>query len=695
MTCFGRSISRDVKRDILFHTSRVIGYRGWHRFHTKLVAISCCISASFLFLYSCQTVRLSDAREHFARGEYDAAVEVYRKLYRAIPPGQPAKRGVVGYEMAENYRHLNQSRQAATAYRNAIRHGYPDTLMFYQFARMLHREGEYEQSIKAYRDYLKLRPGDAHALSGIAGAGQAMEWSKNKNPSFYRVEQVELFNSNRSDFSPMLNRRGDRLYFTSSREDARGERSLVTGMKYNDIFFAPINVHGEWQYPRQLESPVNTDFDEGTPAFSPDGEWMYYTHAYADPNRPTGTVIHASRRVNGEWSGGREVEILPGDVHWSFAHPAPSPCGNYLFFVSDMPGGEGGKDIWRATLNSSTEVHSIVNMGPEINTPGDEMFPYAKSDSLLYFSSDGHPGMGGLDLFVAVKPIGAEQWQVQNMRSPLNSSADDFGITFYPQSEKGFFSSNRDDARGYDHIYSFEQVDDTIRVEGIVVDHQDELIPGASVSVVGSDGSQRQFVTDGDGEYRFKAEAGVEYMFLASVEGFLNRRERLQAMPPDKDTLVYVDFEMIPFDKPVVMENIFYDFDSAVLRPESKEGLEELASLMMEHPEIYVELSAHTDRMGPDDYNRELSLRRARSVADYLVARGIDKDRLSAIGHGKSQPESVSKKTAGRYDFLKEGDILSEEFIEQLPSGQQEVADQINRRTSFKVIGNNSGTHRR
>ncbi len=334
-------------------------------------------------------------------------------------------------------------------------------------------------------------------------------------------------------------------------------------------------------------------------------------------------------------------------------------------------------------------------MGPEINTPGDEMFPYAKSDSLLYFSSDGHPGMGGLDLFVAVKPIGAEQWQVQNMRSPLNSSADDFGITFYPQSEKGFFSSNRDDARGYDHIYSFEQVDDTIRVEGIVVDHQDELIPGASVSVVGSDGSQRQFVTDGDGEYRFKAEAGVEYMFLASVEGFLNRRERLQAMPPDKDTLVYVDFEMIPFDKPVVMENIFYDFDSAVLRPESKEGLEELASLMMEHPEIYVELSAHTDRMGPDDYNRELSLRRARSVADYLVARGIDKDRLSAIGHGKSQPESVSKKTAGRYDFLKEGDILSEEFIEQLPSGQQEVADQINRRTSFKVIGNNSGTHRR
>lgn len=692
--------------------------------HGILLLITCGL------LFSCQTVNLGKARDYYARGEYHAAANAYRELYRKLPREQRAMRGVIAYEMAENYRHLNQPTRAATAYRNAIRYGYPDTLMVYHLARMLHQDGSYEEAATAYQDFLALRPNDPLGVTGLKGVEQTVKLRD--TPTRFKVQRDPLFNSTRADFSPMLSPRGDRLYFTSSREGVQGEeRSPVTGMKYNDLFYAETNVHGEWQKPKRIESGVNSDFDEGTPSFSPDGEWMYYTYSYADPNRSTGTVIYISRRISGEWSGGRLLLGCPGDdplggvvdvpfntwkrsasslisfadsltsvpvsfVHpttstpVSFAHPSASPCGNYLYFVSDMPGGMGGKDIWRATLTNrdgTMEVGVIKNMGSDINTPGDEMFPYVRNDTTLYFSSNGHPGMGGLDLFVAVRPTYEQRWEVQNMGSPMNSPADDFGITFHALGEKGFFSSNRDDARGYDHIYSFQYLPPVIRVEGVVMNHEEEAILGATVQVVGSDGAKRQLNTDSEGTYRFEADAGVEYLLLANAKGFLNQKRTLFPIPTPLDTLLRVDFEMIPFDEAVVLENIFYDFDNASLRPESEAELEKLVDLMNEFPEVLVELSAHTDRKGSDEYNEDLSRRRAESVVTYLVNRGIDKGRLSATGYGKVQPVTVGKRLASRYDFLREGDVLTEEFIGELEPEQQELADQLNRRTSFTVTG--------
>ncbi len=733
--------------------------------HGILLLITCGL------LFSCQTVNLDKARDHYARGEYHEAANAYRELYRKLSREQRAMRGVIAYEMAENYRHLNQSTRAATAYRNAIRYGYPDTLMVYHLARMLHQEGKYEEAATAYRDFLALRPDDPLGVSGLNGVEQAAKLRD--TPTRFKVQREPLFNSTRADFSPMLAPRGDRLYFTSSREEAGGEgKSPVTGMKYNDLFYAETNVHGEWQKPKRIESGVNSDFDEGTPSFSPDGEWMFYTFSSPDATRPTGTAIYLSRRVNAEWSGGQLLLGYPVDEPLgsssdslsvtrftgrsaplgasnlafldslfgtkgslfnkrrhsesplvsladpstspsvmfadsvmslsmlfadsslspsvSFAHPSVSPCGNYLYFVSDMPGGMGGKDIWRGTLkkrSGTMEVGAIKNMGTEINTPGDEMFPYVRNDTTLYFSSNGHPGMGGLDLFIAVRPTYGQRWEVQNMGSPMNSPADDFGITFHVDGERGFFSSNRDDARGYDHIYSFEYLPPVIRVEGAVMNHEEEVIAGATVQVVGSDGAKRQLNTDSEGTYRFEADAGVEYLLLANAKGFLNRKSTLPAIPVAVDTLLRVDFEMIPFDEAIVMENIFYDFDSASLRPESETELEKLVDLMNEFPEVLVELSAHTDRKGSDEYNEDLSRRRAESVVAYLVDRGIDKGRLSATGYGKAQPVTVGKRLVSRYDFLQEGDVLTEEFIEGLEPEQQEVADQLNRRTSFTVIG--------
>lgn len=686
-------------------------------------------------LFSCDQVKLSDAREQYLRGEYYTAGETYRKLYRNASREERVQRGIIAFEMAENYRKLNQSARAVTAYSNAIRYGYPDTTMYLHYARMLHREGSYEAAAEAYRQFLTFRPGYPLAHSGLRGVEQAMEWSK--NPTRYIVERMELFNSSRGEFSPMLSYEGDRLYFASSREEVSGEeKSPITGMKYNDLFHSVKNVHGEWQRPERINSGVNTEYDEGTPSFSSDGEWMYYTFSYVDPNRPTTPKIYISRWVNGRWSEGKPLEVMKDDSVSVFAHPAISPSGRYLYFVADMPGGYGGKDIWRAEIRNNTEILSVENLGPEINTVGDELFPYLRNDTTLYFSSDGHPGMGGLDMFVAVTSewesgkvgrwesgkterlgdwetkregdmemeISGERergregdvklgWWVRNLQSPLNSSADDFGITFEPEGESGFFSSNRNDVRGYDHIYSFAYPEVSVRIEGFAVDPEDEFIQGAIITVVGSDGSQLRFVTGKEGEYRFKAERGVDYLLMASADGFLNQRQGLSTALAEKDTLYYVDFEMIPYNKPVILENIFYDFNSATLRPESKEELDLLIAMLNEHPSIAIELAAHTDRKGSDEYNLDLSLRRAQSVVNYLIAYGIDPQRLSAHGFGKSRPMQVSKKIVEQFDFLEERDLLTEEFIENLAPDQQEIADQINRRTSFEVIDHQFGLH--
>lgn len=649
----------------------------------RLISISFCL----LFFASCNQVKLSDARDEYVRGDYYAASETYRKLFRETTNKENAYRGVIAYEMAEVNRKINRTSRALSGYRNAIRHGYPDTLMYLRYAQMLHREGEYRQAIDAYREFLKFKPNNSLAINGKTGAEMSLFWQDNSTGRFI-IKPVELFNSNQSEFSPMLAQNDNVLYFTSSRKDATGEVvSPISGMKYNDLFTVEKNAAGEWQKPVILSSDINTEFDEGTPSITSNGRYMFYTYCSANYNKPASPKIYYSRRVNGKWTAGREFVIETDDSLSVFAHPAVSPSGEYLYFVSDMPGGYGGKDIWRAELTLNFDVVAIENAGPVINSAGDEMFPYVRNDSTIYFSSDGHPGMGGFDIFEAKLLSDNKEWRIMNMESPINSSYDDFGITFEKLADRGFFSSNRDDIRGYDHIYSFDSLLNSINVEGIVVDSDDEFIANATLSVVGNDGSQYKFKTSKNGEYNFKANSGIEYLIMASAEGFLNQSKSFEIGSEVIDTLYYIDFEMIPYNKPVVLENIFYDFDSSSLREESKKDLNGLIELLEEHPEIRIELMSHTDRNGSEGYNIGLSLQRAESVANYLFNNGIDKGRVVAIGLGKSEPKRITESLAKRYSFINEDDVLTESFINELSSEQQEIADQLNRRTEFKVIG--------
>ncbi len=452
-------------------------------------------------------------------------------------------------------------------------------------------------------------------------------------------------------------------------------------MKKADIWFSRKNEQGKWMRPEPVEGDLNTDREEGTPTFTPDGATMYLSKARREPNANTGVEIYSSQRSDAKWNSPVKYEIT-ADTISNYGHPAVSPDGRYLYFSSDMPGGSGGYDIWRVNLRE--RQGSLENMGQWINTSGNEMFPYVRSDSVLYFASDGHPGYGGLDLFRAqLTPSGG--WVVTNMGRPVNSSADDFGITF-GEGESGFFSSNRGDRRGYDHIYSFELPDLKIQISGWVLDRDEEPVANAVIRIVGNDGSNQKAVARTDGSFSFPLQRGVSYVMLAGAKGYLNARQQFTSDTAEEDAEYNVDFILASINKPVVIDNIFYDFDKATLRPESRTALDSMAQVLRDNPNVTIEMASHTDRKGSDEYNLNLSTRRARSVIEYLIEAGIDPARLQYQGYGESRPKTITKKLARLHPQFNEGDVLTEEYIEALSPEDQEVADQINRRTEFQVL---------
>lgn len=633
----------------------------------------------------CRTPKLSEADAQFQRGEYYDASVTYKKVYNKLRKKEERpQRGEVAFKMGRCYRLLNMSARASAAFQNALRYEYPDSTTHFMLAQALHADGKYAAALRSYDKYLEFCPDDSLAFNCAEGCRTAQEIRA--RGSRYVVKQAKLFNSRRADFCPMyLGADCDQIYYTSTTEKATGDKkSEITGMKNADVFFSKKNEKGEWERPEPVEGELNTEFDEGIVAFSPDAQTMYLTKARRELNAPTSVEIYTSTRSDAKWSAPVKFEIT-ADTLSTFGHPAVSPDGEYLYFVSDMPGGYGGKDIWRISLKE--RQGSLVNLGPDINTEGNDDFPYVRSDGSLYFSSDGHPGMGGLDIFraTAVGDPADLRWKVENMGFPINSAGDDFGITF-GKGEDGFFSSNRGDARGYDHIYSFEYDPVRITIEGLVMDKDEEPVKNAIIRIVGNDGSNQKEVARDDGSFSFALQRGVKYVMLAGAKGYLNQKQEFASDSTMEDANYWVEFILPSISKPSVVENIFYDYDKADLRPESKTALNELIAVLHDNPNVTIEMASHTDRWGSDAYNINLSERRAKSVVDYLVENGISRDRLQPHGYGKSRPKTVTKRIARLYPQFKEGDILTEEFIKTLSEEDQQAADQINRRTEFSVL---------
>jgi ompA family protein len=577
---------------------------------------------------------------------------------------------------------MNASQKAVGAYQNVLRYGVADANTHLLLGRQLLKTGAYKAAEAQFKSALDSLPGNKLASEGLLSAQQAAQ-TKSEG-SHYIVKRMDAFNSHKADYSPMFF--GDdhnKLYFSSTRNEAKGDAlSGITGAKPADIFVSERDDKGKWSKPEPVQGGLNTEYDEGACTFSPDQRTMYFTQCTTDPNYPRYAQVMTSARSDAAWAKATKLDISK-DTLSSFAHPAVSPDGQWLYFVSDMPGGQGGQDLWRIRLTTNG-LGEMENLGETINTAGNECFPTFRPNGDLYFSSDGHIGLGGLDVYVA-RQNAAQQWTIGHPGFPLNSNGDDFGLTFEGPYNRGFFSSNRGDARGWDHIYAFEYPEIVQSIKGWVYEQEGYELPAAQVFMVGNDGTNLKLNVLADGSFKQVVKPGVEYVMLATCKGYLNHKEELAVKPSEPSHEYVLQFPLASITAPVLIDNIFYDLDKYTLRPESKQALDELVKLLNENPNVTIELSAHCDYRGTPEYNKTLAQHRANAVVHYLIEAGIAPQRLTPMGYGKEKPKTIRKKLTERYKWLKEGDVLTEDFITKLDKEKQEICNQLNRRTEFVV----------
>lgn len=637
-----------------------------------------------LMLHSCAADNAMRKGEKFlAIGEYHDAAEQFKKAYTKTPTKERQLRGQRALKMAHCYRYISSTQKAISAYRNALRYNVATLDDRLDYARLLLKNGEYKRALAEFELLNDSMPNNILVKKGLISAKMSPKWKE--QGSDYTVKKMTEFNSRRADYCPVLaGDQWDRLYFSSTRNDALGEElSGITGAKPGDIFFSDKDDKGKWSKPQTIESGLNTEYDEGACCLSPDGSTMYLTQCTSDPSYPRYAQIVTAQRSDASW-GKTTPLVITNDTLSSYAHPAVSPDGEWLYFVSDMPGGKGGLDIWRIRLTANGPV-GVENLGEPINTPGDEMFPTFRPNGDFYFSSDGHPGFGGLDIFIAT--VGEDgKYHLSHPGYPLNSQGDDFGMTFQGQLNQGFFSSNRGDGRGWDHIYSFYNPEIVQTIRGWIYEQDGYELTAGEARIVGTDGTNLRLGVRGDGSFEYVVKPGVDYIILAMCDGFLNHKEEIHVDSVKESKVYDLQFPLASISAPVLIDNIFYAFDKATLLPESKNALDSLVMMLNENPNITIELAAHTDYRGAEAYNKTLSQKRAESVVKYLINHGIAPDRLTPVGYGEEKPKTIRKKVAERYPWLKENDVLTEEFILKLKPEQQETANALNRRTEFKVL---------
>ena len=605
-------------------------------------------------LSSCNTTTMTTAIEKYDNGEFFEASQDFKKLYRKTDTKKERMtKGEIAWYLGNCYDRLMIWSQASLYYRNAQRFGYSD-----------------ENLVSLIED-CDTKAGKIKGLS---------------NNSRYEIHKFNIVNSRRAEFSPAICGDDDELYFTTSNDKVTGDNiSKITGTKYCDIWVTKKDENDVWMKPQSIGEMVNTKFDEGTPCFSPDGNIMYYTVAGSEDGIKSSTMIYYTRRSDASWSKGQKLHIS-NDTISVFAHPAISPDGHYLYFISNTVGGQGGTDIWRASIDGE-KVTYFENLGDKVNSPNDEMFPTFSPDGILYFSSNRKGGFGGLDIYSAREDQWGT-WHVQHIASPINSTADDFGMTFKrktKESQEGWFSSNRNNAKGYDNIYSFVLPSIKVRISGFVYDTDGNALPQAIVRIVGRNGMNFKTLTKPDGSYVVNIDRSTEYVMMSGKTGFLNRKAQFTSDGDEEDAEYEVDFFLPSVSLPVIVDNVFYDYNEASLQEDSYPALDDLYQLLIDNPYTQIELSAHTDRIGSQEFNIQLSQRRAQAVCEYLINKGIDSQRLVPVGYGKAIPKTVDESISKKHNWPI-GQLLDECFIETLDDEQKKYADQINRRTEFKVL---------
>ena len=625
--------------------------------------------------------KMVKADQAFTLEQYNKAAELYQKAYQSTK--SRATKSEIIFKQAECYRFSGNIKRAESYYKRAIKAKYPDVLVYLKYADMLRMNGNYEEAKNQYQKYIQLNPSDVTGEMGLKSCNYAINWLDNKTR--YKVEIMPLVNSRFSDFSPSFgNGEYSEIYFTSSRNGGFSNKiDDRTGETFTDLYSSKLNKKGKWSVPEMLPEPINTEGNEGSVALNKRGTTMYFTKCDVQKKKALGCSIYVSNRKGKIWGPPTLLQIKV-DSNTTLGHPTINEDESILIFSSDLSGGYGGKDLWIVKQQKRGKWSTPVNLGPAVNTKGDEMFPFLHSDGTLYFSSTGHIGMGGFDIFKSSLDENDSYSSITNLKYPVNSSGDDFGMIIERSGERGYLTSDRKGGKGGDDIYQFELPPLVLSMKGVVTDSKSGVIlTNAKVILSSSEGVAVETKTDNTGSYNFKLDPLLSYEILVSSEGYLNKSLTETTVGIDENKVFIIDVIMDPVKKEIILPRIEYDFAKWNLRAKSISDLDMLAEALKDNPNVVIELKSHTDFVGNNKSNLRLSQQRADACVSYLVSVEIDPGQLVAVGSGENEP-FVIEKNDGRF---KEGDVLTESYINKIKFRKnKKKAHQYNRRTSFKVL---------
>lgn len=676
----------------------------------SFIAIAAFLFIGTIALGQAQTRNYSkEAERLWLAGAYSEAAEAYKLASEKISPKNPkakAKKAHYAYMSATCYRLLRNFPAAEQQYEKAILLGYADTepMVYFHLAEMEMAQCKHKEALENYQEYDKLNPGDPICQVRIESCKKYDEYMK--NPTRHLVQNVTKLNTNTYDYAPVMGSRGGEMYFSSSRPGSTGEESdPITGESYMDIWVTSIDRKGNWGQPTVVEG-INTGDNEGTLAFDSRGKTMFFTRCPSEEKMRLGCDIMVSEKKGKAWDEPKKL-ILKDHDSTHVGHPCVSPDGNTLIFSSNMAGGYGGVDLWMSTYNRRDDAWSLpVNLGPEINTPGNDVFPTWGPNNELYYASDGRVGMGGLDIYVAQRVGEENKWEdPQNMMSPINSCRDDYHIIFTETGkvQRGFISSNRNGSKGENSqdIWDFYLPPILIDVMVIIKDQETgEIVPNMPVTLVGDDGSNYSLTTDASGQINLGEKPdGSRYVepeatWTLTAEGiekkYLDASDNFTTVGIDNNTRLIRTLYVLNIEKPIRLPEVRYDLGSAELQVNdsvnSKDSLNYLYEIMVEHPNLVVELGSHTDSRGSASANQKLSKARAQSCIDYLVnEKGLPADRFVPKGYGEDVPFTLEEVTeSGDTTRTK----LTESYINQFKSDKAkfERLHQYNRRTECKIL---------
>ncbi|WP_439184178.1 PorE family type IX secretion system protein [Carboxylicivirga taeanensis] len=638
-----------------------------------LLLLSGCIGGS----------KLGNANKAYLIGEYDRAAEQFKKAYKK--ENNKYTKGEISYYLGECYRKTNKPKKASLQYARAVRYNYEMADAGLYLGDCYLAAQKYEEAIEAYEEYLQKEPLDKRAHNGIASCKLAMNDSIETR---YTLTKLKTVNHTRySDFSPgYASTNYDQIYFSSMRTEKKKRRkSRITGQGGSNIYMAKIDAKGEWTEPELLDEAVNSEFDEGSATMSANGKEMFFTRCRYDNEQPRSAEMYMVSRSGGKW--GEAVQIEVGGDSLLVAHPAISNDGETLYFVSDMPGGFGGKDIWKTTKSNEGGWGQPVNMGSVINTAGDEVFPSVRMDGSLYFSSNAHIGYGGLDIYRAAYNDEKQYWEVHNLGRPLNSEGDDFGIAFKGMEEAGLLSSSRGSSRAVDNIYEFTLPKLEFSLKGMVYSEKnDEPVADAYLRLIGTDGTNVKLSVREDGSFGAKLAPKTEYVFMVAAKGYFNHKHKLSTVGLGNNKEFNIEVGMLPMEDAIVLKNIQFEKEKYELNKDAQQELNRLAAILNLNTSIILDIKAHASGEGSASEALQLSQKRAESVMNYLQTKGIPAERLSVNGVGNAEPVTVTKRQAQKASFLKEGDVLTDQFIRRIRgNSNREVAHSLNRRIEFLI----------